>query len=110
MSVAHEVETWRDASEFKASVREWARRIKVKPAQVRVQRMRRKWASCSRDGVVSFSADLLGENRSFGEAVIVHELTHLRIRNHGRLFQSLLRSYLGARANLAESTESRNPD
>lgn len=109
MSVAlHEVmETWRDSAEFKGAVEEWARRIRVQPGRVRVQAMRRKWASCSRQGVLSFSRDLLGESRSFGEAVIVHELVHLKVPNHGRLFQSLMRSFLGARANLAEHAESR---
>lgn len=108
MTVVHEIDTWRDASDFKASVTEWAHKINVRPAQIRVQRMRRKWASCSRDGIVSFSADLLNEDRSFGEAVIVHELTHLRVRNHGRLFQSLIRSFLGSRADLGASTETRH--
>ena len=108
MSVAHEIDCWRDGSEFKQVVNDWAGRIRVQPAQIRLQSMRRKWASCSRDGVVSFSRDLLGESRSFGEAVIVHELVHLKVRNHGRLFQSLMRSFLGARANLAEQAESRN--
>lgn len=109
MSVAHEVaDTWRDNSEFKDAVHDWARRVRVRPTRVRIQSMRRKWASCSREGVVSFSRDLLSESRSFGEAVIVHELVHLKVRNHGRLFQSLMRSFLGARASLAEEAESRN--
>lgn len=108
MSAAHEIDIWRDRAEFKEAVNDWARRIRVRPAQIRFQSMRRKWASCSREGVVSFSRDLLGESRAFGEAVIVHELVHLKVRNHGRLFQSLMRSFLGARANLAEQAESRN--
>jgi predicted metal-dependent hydrolase len=37
---------------------------------------------------------LLARGREFGEAVIVHELIHLKIRNHGRLFRSLLRAYV----------------
>lgn len=100
--------SWRDSVEFKGAVEEWARRIGIRPTRVRMQAMRRKWASCSREGVVSFSQDLLGESRAFGEAVIVHELVHLRVRNHGRLFQSLMRSFLGAHASLAEQAESRN--
>lgn len=108
MSAVHEIDGWRDPIEFRQAVNDWASRIRVQPAQIRVQSMRRKWASCSREGVVSFSRDLLGESRAFGEAVIVHELVHLKVRNHGRLFQSLMRSFLGARANLAEQAESRN--
>lgn len=84
----------REKSEFKASVREWAARIKAKPTQVRVQKMRNKWASCSPGKWISFSEDLLNENAVFQEYVIVHELLHLRIPNHGKLFKSLMSAYL----------------
>jgi len=56
--------------------------------------MTRKWASCSSAGRLSFSRDLLGEAAAFREVVIVHELLHLRVPNHGKLFRSLMRAYL----------------
>jgi predicted metal-dependent hydrolase len=31
--------------------------------------------------------------------VIVHELLHLKVPNHGKLFTALLRAYLGKRYN-----------
>ena len=58
--------------------------------------MRRKWASCSTVGTVSFSTDVLAQPLAFREYVIVHELLHLKIPNHGKLFKSLLRVYLGS--------------
>ncbi len=84
----------RNKDEFKTSVREWAVRLKVKPAQIRVQSMRSKWASCSPGRWISFSEDILAENVEFQEYVIVHELLHLRIPNHGRLFKSLMSVYV----------------
>jgi predicted metal-dependent hydrolase len=66
----------------------------VKPRQVRVQSMARKWASCSSDGRVTFSEDLLGEPGSFQDYVIVHELLHLKVPNHGKLFKSLLSAHI----------------
>jgi predicted metal-dependent hydrolase len=56
--------------------------------------MRHKWASCSTRGTVSFSGDLLKQPADFREYVIVHELLHLKVSNHGKLFKSLLRAYL----------------
>jgi predicted metal-dependent hydrolase len=102
------VEAWRDRDEFRQSVRDWAARIRVAPSRVRMQQMRRKWASCSPAGVLSFSSDLLLQDRAFGEAVIVHELLHLKVRNHGRLFQGLIKSFLGQHAHLAVLTEARD--
>ena len=85
---------WQSAKEFKDVARAWAEKIQVKPARIQVQRMTQKWASCSPRGVVTFSTDLLSEDRAFGEAVIVHELIHLKVPNHGPVFRSLLKAYL----------------
>jgi predicted metal-dependent hydrolase len=56
--------------------------------------MTTKWASCSSAGRLTFSADLLQEDRPFQEFVIVHELLHCLVPNHGKLFKSLLNAYL----------------
>lgn len=82
------------AAALKAQVAEWATKIHVKPRQVRLQTMRRKWASCSTAGTVSFSTEVLSQPPAFREYVIVHELLHLKVPNHGKLFKSLLRAYL----------------
>src|SRR5438094_778816 len=79
---------------FKEKVHLWAGKIRVKPGQVRVQRMTRKWASCSTRRWVSFSEDLLRESVKFQDYVIVHELLHLKVPNHGKLFKSLLSAHL----------------
>lgn len=72
----------------------WVDILKVRPAQIRVQSMTRKWASCSPAGRITFSRDLLSRPASFQDYVIVHELLHLRIRNHGKLFSATLRIHL----------------
>jgi predicted metal-dependent hydrolase len=56
--------------------------------------MSRKWASCSAKGRVTFNVELLNSPGRFQEFVIVHELLHLKVANHGRLFKSLLTAYL----------------
>lgn len=56
--------------------------------------MSKKWASCSPTGCLYFASDLVEEPAPFRDVVIVHELLHLRIQNHGKLFKSLLSSFL----------------
>ena len=84
----------RNAPAFRELVQHWATRIGVAPERVQIQRMISKWASCSPAGRLTFSHDLLREGRAFQEAVVVHELLHLRIPNHGRLFKSLMSAYM----------------
>ena len=79
---------------FRQRVRDWAEKIGVRPERVQIQRMTQKWASCSPAGRISFNASLVREDLAFQEVVIVHELLHLRVRNHGRLFKSFMTAYL----------------
>src|SRR5438552_8415845 len=82
------------ADELKAAVCNWAAKIKARPKQIRIQRMTRKWASCSGNGRVTFNSELFRQPYRFQEFVIVHELLHLKIPNHGKLFKTLLKAYL----------------
>jgi|LakMenEpi03Aug12_release.lakeMendotaPanAssembly.Ray.scaffolds.fasta_scaffold323571_1 predicted metal-dependent hydrolase len=89
---------------LRAHIAEWAVRLRVEPRQVRIQKMRRKWGSCSVAGCVTFADDLTKRPHAFQEFVIVHELLHLRIRNHGKLFCAVLRTHLkGNRMSITRS-------
>lgn len=79
---------------FKAEIRAWSNRIGVEPKEVHIRPMKRKWGSCSTSGRVTFNSDLLNQPADFRKRVIVEELLHLKVPNHGKLFKSLLRAYL----------------
>lgn len=79
---------------FKAEVQAWAKRIGVEPRSVSLRPMKRKWASCSSKGNLSFDTDLLRQTADFRRRAIVHELLHLKYPNHGALFRALERGYL----------------
>jgi predicted metal-dependent hydrolase len=79
---------------FRSEIARWAERLDVHPAEVRIRDMRRKWASCSIAGRLTFDSVLLTKPRHFRDEVVVHELLHLKVPNHGRLFKSLLTAYL----------------
>jgi predicted metal-dependent hydrolase len=86
---------FRDKDEFKSRVLEWAQRMDVKVRALAVRPMRTKWASCSTAGSLQFSTDLLNLDREVGDYVIVHELLHFSVPNHGKLWKSLMRAHLG---------------
>ncbi len=80
--------------DLRAEAMAWAERIKVRPRRIQVQTMRTKWASCSTRGTVTLSLELLDEPEPFREVVIVHELIHLLVPNHGRVFKAMMKAYL----------------
>jgi predicted metal-dependent hydrolase len=85
---------WTDAEDFRSGVAHWAKQVRVEPKRVVLQPMRKKWASSSNKGLVTFNSQLLDEKRDFGEYVIIHELLHLKVPNHGKLFKSLMTIYM----------------
>lgn len=82
------------AEVLKAEVRAWAKRIGVEPKRITIRPMKRKWGSCSTKGNLTLNSDLLTQSAEFRARVIVEELLHLKVPNHGKLFRALLRSYL----------------
>lgn len=80
---------------FKARVRHWADRLEVEVAWIGVRPMKNKWASCSTNGHLNFNRELLEVEPDLWDYVIVHELLHFFVPNHGKLWQSLMRAHLG---------------
>lgn len=81
----------------------WARRIGVEPREIHIRVMRHKWASCSLRERLTFDRGLLQQPAHFRAEVIVHELLHLKVPNHGKLFRALLQAYLVERSDLHEN-------
>lgn len=69
------------------------------------------WGGCSADRILYFNSDLLFKKKELQTYVIVHELLHLKIPHHNKLFYTLLNSYipnwktLDKELNFSETTE-----
>lgn len=72
----------------------WIDRLQARPKVVRIQPMMKKWGSCSARRVVTLSAELARQPTSVQDVVIVHELLHLKVRNHGRVFKALMSAHV----------------
>jgi len=79
---------------LKSEVLAWAKKIGVEPKEIHIRSMKKKWASCSSNGRLTIDKELLRTPAEFRRKVIVHELVHLKVPNHGKLFNSLVRAYL----------------
>ena len=88
---------------FKARFHLWADKLDVQIVLLGVRPMRKKWASCSTSGHLNFSDELLGLERELWDYVIVHELLHFFVPNHGKLWKSLMRLHLGNWEELEET-------
>lgn len=93
-SVSQSEPLLRSPDDLRWLARHWATRIGVKLTQIHIRRMRSKWASMSTAGRLTLNDDLLYLSQPLAEYIIVHELVHLLVPNHGKLFKSFLSSYV----------------
>jgi hypothetical protein len=80
---------------FKNRVHYWAVKLDVKITWLGVRPMRNKWASCSTNGQLNFNDELIWFDEEIWDYVIVHELLHYSVPNHGKLWKSLMQVHLG---------------
>ena len=92
---ARRKDIWQSKAEFKARVLQWAAKLDVEVRLLAVRPMSNKWASCSTAGSLNFNVELLLMEKVLGDYVIVHELLHFSVPNHGKLWKSLMRAHLG---------------
>jgi len=80
--------------EFIERVEKWSAKIGVEYKEIQFRQMKRKWASCSTRGRLTFDPDILEKELEFQDKSIVHELLHFRYPNHGKMFKTMLSTYL----------------
>ena len=91
------MKSWRDKEAFKVRVYEWAARLDIRVHVISLRAMKNKWASYTKKSdLLIFNTELLAIDRSLGEYVIVHELLHFRVPNHGKLWKTYMSAYLPA--------------
>ncbi len=100
----------KDKDKFKSRVLEWAEKLGVDVRSLAVRPMKRKWASCSTRGYLIFNEELLPLAPELADCVIVHELLHFSVPNHGKLWKSLMRAHLGDYERLEQALQNLSPD
>ncbi len=77
-----------------ALVETWAGQLGVGVKRVQLRAMRNKWGSISTGGTLTLASDLLDIPRRLVEYVVCHELLHLKVPTHNRLYHLLLSRYI----------------
>jgi len=94
-TVRHELEQWFQAraKEFLprclAMMSERLKWVKAVPP-LSIRRMSRQWGSCSPQGRISLNVGLVRVPRECIDYVLLHELIHLKVHNHGPAFYRIL--------------------
>jgi predicted metal-dependent hydrolase len=68
--------------------------MQLQYTQLKFRKMRRRWGSCSSQGVITLNKELLKVDPRLVDYVVVHELAHLKHMNHSKQFHALVENYL----------------
>ena len=60
------------------------------PPNIVVRRMGKRWGSCTETGNILINIELIKTPLYCIEYLIMHEICHLRVHNHGRAYYRLL--------------------
>lgn len=80
---------------LKPLTEEYENRTGLKSCGFNVRNMRTRWGSCNvKTGKITFNLQLAKTPANLIEYVVLHEISHIKIANHGASFKRLLSRYM----------------
>ncbi len=75
-------------------IESWSQKMQLFPTYVGYRKNRSIWGSCSGTNRLSFNTNLARMHLDFIEYVVVHELAHIKYKNHSKDFWQLIEKFL----------------
>jgi hypothetical protein len=72
----------------------YSNRFQLFPEGIMITSARSRWGSCSRDNRLSFSWRIIMASLAVIDYILIHELVHIREKNHSKKFWNCLESVL----------------
>jgi predicted metal-dependent hydrolase len=65
----------------------------LKPSGISVKSLKGRWGSATSKGIITLNSNLIKTPKKVIDYIIVHELCHLKVREHSRIFWNLVAKY-----------------
>lgn len=72
----------------------YSQKMNVTFKEMKLRKMKRRWGSCSSNGIITFNTNLMKLKPIMIEYVVIHELTHLKQMNHSKMFYNELKLWM----------------
>lgn len=89
------IKIFRRSSDY-LETRTWklATRTGLLPTAINTKSLKSRWGSCTKTGIVNLNTSLSKAPASIIDYVIIHELCHLKIRNHSQQYWILVAKFI----------------
>ncbi len=75
-------------------IQTWSEKMQLFPTHVGYRKNKTRWGSCNGKNRLSFNTNLAKMHPDFIEYVVVHELAHIKHKNHSKSFWSEVEKFL----------------
>ena len=75
-------------------VDDWSQKMSLKPTNIGFRKAKSRWGSCSSQNSLSFNYYLMKLPLPIINYVVVHELAHIKEKNHSKNFWAVVEKYL----------------
>lgn len=75
---------------IKQRVNRYSKIMNVTPREIKIKDQKKRWGSCSKNGILRFNWRIAISPISVIDYTVVHELCHLKVKNHSADFWKLL--------------------
>ena len=75
-------------------VKKWSNLMEVKPEHISFRKSEKRWGSCSPTNRISFNYELMKISSQLIEYVVVHELCHIKHKNHSKEFWKRVKKFM----------------
>ena len=74
-------------------VEEYSKKMQLFPTAIKFRRNKTRWGSCSYKNIINFNIYLMKKDIDFIKYVVIHELAHIKHKNHQKSFWDLVKEY-----------------
>ena len=81
---------------FEQKTKVYCIELGIKPPQVIIKNLKNRWGSATKDNIINLNVNLLKAPENVIEYIILHELCHLKIKEHSHHFWEMLHKFMPA--------------
>lgn len=78
------------ANHLVAAAKRYSEMVGVTPRRIIVKNLRKRWGSATKDNVINLNLNLIKAPEGVIDYVVLHELCHLKVRNHSHHFWDMV--------------------
>lgn len=79
---------------FEDNVKRYSKRLGVVVKRIAIKNLRNRWGSLTKNGVLNLNLNLVKAPEDVIDYIILHELCHLKIREHSHHYWDLVRKFM----------------